>query len=355
MSQHAGVTPSRRKPPQYISTNRDNTNDGLIVLPIHIPGQGSDLGEVKTVFAKARRKLITSTLAVRLAEVAEMKGDKEILKSIWNTFHCQNQLVVADGRSYGKNCKNRFCTVCCGIKKADIINHYGADIQNWHEPYLVTLTGRSVGASSLKKRMADMLRGFKILLERHKKRHQRGKGIKWVGIKSLECNFNPEKKTYNPHFHLIVPDKETAEQIIQEWLTLLTKKFALRCAQDMRKVDSLDRALIEVIKYSTKVFTEPSENEPDSGKRTYKIYIRAMYNIIKAMKGFRIFERFGFNASKRKSDRIKHIKVAQTYDKWGYDVSQFNWVNNDGETLTDYWPRPELLHMLENGFDVIME
>ena len=55
-----------------------------------------------------------------------------------------------------------------------------------------------------------MNKAFSIIKERCKKRHQRGTGIQLIGIKSLECNFNPQKKTYNPHFHIIVPNKEIA-------------------------------------------------------------------------------------------------------------------------------------------------
>jgi plasmid rolling circle replication initiator protein Rep len=36
-----------------------------------------------------------------------------------------------------------------------------------------------------------------------------------MGIKSLECNFNPKTRTYNAHFHFIVPSKEIAEMLIK--------------------------------------------------------------------------------------------------------------------------------------------
>ncbi len=47
-----------------------------------------------------------------------------------------------------------------------------------------------------------------------------------MGIKSLECNFNPITKKYNPHLHLIVASKEMADILIKEWLTLCTRQFA---------------------------------------------------------------------------------------------------------------------------------
>ena len=59
--------------------------------------------------------------------------------------------------------------------------------------------------------MYGMLRAFELIHNRCKKRYERGKGIKLIGFKSFECNFNPGTKTYNPHFHFIVQNKEIAE------------------------------------------------------------------------------------------------------------------------------------------------
>ena len=81
-----------------------------------------------------------------------------------------------------------------------------------------------------------MKQAFKLISNRCKKRHQRGKGIKLIGIKSLECNFNPIRKTYNPHYHLIVATKEMAEVLKKEWLKLWTKKYTSPKAQHIRKV-----------------------------------------------------------------------------------------------------------------------
>ena len=67
--------------------------------------------------------------------------------------------------------------------------------------------------------MDRTMRAFDRIHNQCKKRHQRGKGIKLIGIKLLECNFNPAKQTYNPHFHLIVPNEEIAELLKSEWLT----------------------------------------------------------------------------------------------------------------------------------------
>ena len=48
-----------------------------------------------------------------------------------------------------------------------------------------------------------MIIAFRIIRERFKKQYQRGNGPKLLGIKSLEFNFNPAQRTYNPHFDAI--------------------------------------------------------------------------------------------------------------------------------------------------------
>lgn len=65
--------------------------------------------------------------------------------------------------------------------------------------------------------------------------------------------------TYNPHFHLIVLDKETASILINEWLNIGTPKFAGRTSQNMQPVANCEATLIEIVKYGSKIFTEPDQ------------------------------------------------------------------------------------------------
>ncbi len=69
-----------------------------------------------------------------------------------------------------------------------------------------------------------MIRGFRRINTKHRKSHQRDTGIKLVGVKSLECEFN--QKNYNPHLHIITANREMAEVIVAEWLKLCTSEFA---------------------------------------------------------------------------------------------------------------------------------
>jgi plasmid rolling circle replication initiator protein Rep len=76
-----------------------------------------------------------------------------------------------------------------------------------------TLALKSCKASQLHQYIKSMQNTLKKIVEKYRKRYQRGTGLKLEGVRSLECNFNANKKWYNPHFHLIVKEKWMAEVI----------------------------------------------------------------------------------------------------------------------------------------------
>lgn len=341
---------------QYISIKRDRYSKKRISkASIVLQGSGTEIGDASVIEERTKIKLITAKVMLSLIDVAKKKGDAHAIQSYWNTFHCQSKLYTSNGKSYGKYCKNRFCALCCRIRKADIINRYIPVIQTWDEPHFVTLTEKAVTAKGLPKRIKDMNRAFKILMQRNKKRHQRGKEIRMIGIKSLECNFNPVKRTYNPHFHLIVPNKAVADLIIKEWLALWTEKYTSPYAQDSRKITNLETALIEVVKYSSKIFTEPNGKKSKIKVKPI-VYVSALHNIIWSMKDIRIFERFGFNLPKDNMKHERSERVSEEYREWNYNFRKRNWFElNSNELLTDYDIPPEILDLIYNNLDIEME
>ncbi|TWP23449.1 hypothetical protein ETU10_06890 [Apibacter muscae] len=191
---------------------------------------------------------------------------------------------------------------------------YISSIKKRVSPIVLVGNGTDVSdMESLKRRAKSklnkgMYRAFSLILNRYKKRFQRGKAIQLIGIKSLECNFNPQRKTYNPHFHIITANLEIAEILKKEWLQIWKYKdnpnqiVVSPKAQFIRKVENLERDLIEVIKYGSKIFTEPDikrKSKKQNSNLAPMIYIQALDAIFTAMKGKRIFERFGFNLPKQ--------------------------------------------------------
>lgn len=318
---------------------------------LFVSGKGSDFTNKKVVEGRAKRKFITQTMSLGLVDIANERGASEQAQSYWNTYHCQSRVVSSNGRIYGNYCKNRYCTVCQSIRKAEIINKYLPVISSWPEPYFVTLTVKSCSDKKLKIWIDGMKRGFKKIKDKYRKRYERGTGPKFMGVKSLECNFNPKKKTYNPHFHLIVPNKEIADILIREWLSRGTVDFVSSKAQNSRPVRDMERDLIEIIKYGSKIFTEPDLKKKGKKAEGRDIYLAALDVIFRSMKGSRLFERFGFNLPKEDKEQAV-ISVLNTYEEWSYDLSLADWYDeSSGEVLSQYQANHELDDLLKNHID----
>lgn len=347
------------------ATSRENFNTlaqsgtadfgGATHLPEKIVyGEGSEIGD-KTVWkGRAKRKTISQVFNLGLIVSVEKKGEPERKQAYWNAYHCQNRLVSYEGRIYGKYCKSRSCTLCCSIRKAEIINRYLPVIKAWEDPFFVTLTVRAVPARKLGLWFKGFKIAFKRICEKYKKRNQRGTGPKLVGIKSLECNFNPKEKTYNPHLHLIVPNEAIADVLIMEWLKIWTKKEALRIGQHKERVRDVEKNLVEVIKYGAKVFTDPDIKQ--KGMYPPIIYTAATDTILKAMKPYRIFERFGFNLPQSKKEgKVKVVPELQCQDLV-FAIEVFDWVNaKTGERVTGYTPTAQLYGLLHENIDTDLQ
>lgn len=323
---------------------------------IILHGNGSDLSNPKAIERRARCKIITQTTMLYLIDIAKERRANERIKAYWNTYHCQNKIYTANGKVYTTYCKNRFCTHCCGIRKAELINKYLPVVKDWEEPFFITLTVKAVTANKLQARIKDLNRGFRLIVNRYRKRKQRGQASLLMGLKTVECNFNPDYRTYNPHIHLLVASKEMAELIIREWLALWTRKYAHPDAQHFRKVEDREKDLIEVIKYETKIFTEPGTKRKPRAKAGLKIYAKALDNIYAAMKGCRIVDRFGFNLPKDSKKPKAPSLIAQDYQTWEYHSPSADWLNEEHESpLTAYVPPAELTNLLEFHIDSFLD
>ena len=126
-------------------------------------------------------------------------------------------------------------------------------------------------------------------------------------------------------------------------------------AQKISKVYNNKTALIEIVKYGSKIFTEPDLNKKIKAKDTAKIYSAALDNIFNAMKGLRIFERFGFNLPPMKVVKPGRVSVVKEYEEWNFDIKQFDWLNTSDRKLTDFQPLAKLLELLEEKVDVLLE
>lgn len=321
-------------------------------------GKGSDLSAKDLGKRKVKKKAITQSLILQMIDIAKKEGKTDIQKSLWNTYYCQQKVYTHENRLYSSYCKNRFCTTCLGIRKAELIKKYYPVLKDWSDPHFVTLTVKAIPRYELKKILKKCLSALNRIIDKYEKQASRGTGKKLMGIRSLESNFNPISRTYNPHLHLIVPDHKTAEILKKEWLRLWTlkptkRKWVKPEGQDIRKVWNLDAALIEVIKYGTKIFTDPDKKKKVPG--TVKIYAKAFYNIIVAMHGLRLFGSFGFTLPKRDKETTP-ANVTTEYEEWVYLPEFRDWQHTDSEqTLFGSIPENIILELIENQIDNLSE
>lgn len=319
-----------------------------------VNGFGSKVVNEDMIKRRAKKKAITQCLVVNLIKVAEQKQDNCMIRSYWNTYHCQNKLISIGRTLYGRYCKNRFCKICSGIRKAELIIKYKPIIETWPDAFFVTLTVRSVKAGQLSNRMDEMQKALCSIVAKYRKRNTRGTGQILTGIYAMECNFNSKKRTYNPHFHLIVSGEHSYTTLMREWW-LWWKGEASKAGMHTKRVLDVEKHLIENIKYCGKIFTEPDPNKKSKKNRNRFVYAVALHNILCAMKGRKIFGHFGFKLTNKKTTDKKSTHATK-YKQWLYDPSIYDWQNeNADERLSGFKMGQELDNLLTNNVDLELE
>ncbi|MCA9380908.1 protein rep, partial [Candidatus Dojkabacteria bacterium] len=339
-----------------LAQNRTISFDGLINNEV-VFGNGTPMENNPSILKRANKKAITNALVLAMVDIANEKGEFERAKKYWNTFHCQNKLISHNGRYYTDYCKNRWCATCCGIRKAFILNRYYPIIINWEEPHLLTLTIKAIKAEDLHNKINEVINNFSKIRDRCNKRHQRGKGMKVIFIKSLECNFNATKRTYNPHYHIITPNRETALYLKQEWIKECNKTSfnAGNNAQHLIKIEDVEKGLVEVIKYGAKILSDPDPTHKRKRNRGdmvgLKVYARALHNIYNAMNNHRLYGSIGFKLPEVENENIS-FKYVSNYESWTYQPQQMDWINNETEKkFTEYEIDSYLEYILKTCMD----
>src|SRR4030042_6896625 len=196
------------------------------------------------------------------------------------------------------------------------------------DPRYVTLTFPSVVGEDLGKAIDEMIRVFiqikKALLKR---------GMKINGLRHLEVTYNEIKDTYHAHFHLIMEGFEVGEVLIQEWLNRYPA--AEDWCQDNEPADK--GSLIELCKYSTKLFNKKQTNKED-GKTIIQVNVKALDVIYQALYRRRVLQPMGW--VKKVSEDIDELDaqviedVRENVDTWTWEQEVSDWVNSSGELLT---------------------
>ena len=75
------------------------------VILLH--GNGSDLTNTKALQRRARSKLITQSMILKVIDVAKERKAWDRVKSYWNTYHCQNRIFTSGSKLYTSYCKKQ--------------------------------------------------------------------------------------------------------------------------------------------------------------------------------------------------------------------------------------------------------
>jgi hypothetical protein len=87
-----------------------------------------------------------------------------------------------------------------------------------------------------------------------------------------------------------------------------------------------------------------------------KLYVRALDNILEAMRDLRIFDRFGFDLPKQVKRQASKIVISTNYDVWVFDPKSHDWINTEtGLYYSTYTMTPELIDLFKNRIDFVLE
>lgn len=304
------------------------------------------------------KKLIDQQIALALIDVAKRNGDKDMVQKYWNTWHCFSKIKTNGERAFGSYCKNRFCNVCNGNRKAKLISQYMPIIEQWDEPYFLTLTRKSVKKVFLSNTINDNNRKFRIIINRLNKRHQRGTGPRIVALRSTECNYNPVNGTYNPHYHIITINREVGRLINIEWLREQnknqTQKLARSSGQHLVKIKDKEKNLMEVIKYGVKVLTDPDMEKGKNKTKLPIIYAAALHEIHKAFSRINLLSTYGFSLTQKDQEIIEQNVVDSKVKTWSFDPKTTNYIEESTAEvmyLNKYLPSSEIEYIAKERID----
>jgi len=252
------------------------------------------------------------------------REDQEDLKMYNYYFRanlCSDTVIESNGKITSTYCNCRHCIVCGRIRTAKGINgYYPQMLKENKQWYLLTLTKVSTSGDLIEKTFNDM---YSTWRQFNKNWNKQNKLNKVKGIRKLECNFNPLKNTYNPHYHIIVDSLEFAIALKEYWMQNDSRLDSK--AQNIRLVTPGSDSLLEVFKYGTKPLSDKNRN-------TYQAHV-----IFKSLYGKNLFYPFGGlkKIAEDVDDIISQESDADITEKTQYRFSSefVDWISEDGELL----------------------
>lgn len=287
----------------------------------------SKTGALEILKKRAKNQYFSKKLAQKLSWLGE---DSPLYKAYKRTLFDCGSIILQDGNTTKSGyCNARWCNTCNRMRTAKLINGYKSPLEQFKDPYFVTLTIPNVNGSELSQTINKMIKNAVLIIK------SRRKNTEINGIRKIECTYNEERDDYHPHFHFIIDGKENAEYVKNEWL----KRYenAQPWSQDIRKADT--GSIIELFKYTTKLVSK--------SKKGYEIYVYALDRIFNSMYGIRTFQPFG--KVRMVKEDIENLVTEEYTDLPQYNEviawkwNENDWVNMlDGKKLSGYNPSEEM-------------
>jgi hypothetical protein len=307
-----------------VQLNSNSRQKGAVFLDTLAQLPPNKYGNDETLRKRARSKHYTQSIVIPLLHLKS-----PLHKYYQSAFYCNTELQQSGVTLKGKYCNTRCCNVCNRIRTAKLMKGYLNQMKG--QQYFVTLTFPNVKQAYLKDSINQMIKNATLIIRNLREK----KKIDVNGIRKLECTYNEKANTYHPHFHLIVDTKEGANKIVEQWLKRYPTADAK--AQDIRKAD--ENSLKELFKYSTKIgYKAKGEEAEEEGRGEIRINIKALDQILIAMKGKRVFQPFG--NIKKESEEVN----GEELDAQSYNIPQvysmkftwqfYDWMNKSGEFLS---------------------
>ena len=283
-------------------------------LEINLPRK-TNLDSYKS---RAKAKAISNEMALKLVDC-----NSPLKQGYFNTYYCSSTILQDGNKAKARYCKYRWCLVCNRIRTANLIKGYLTPITQLSDLKFITLTVVSVKDFQLKQTIEDMQAKFNQIVDVLRKTHK----IKLQGLRKIECNYNINSDTYNPHFHCLVSlNDNQAKLLVKLWMDRNLSNDIK--AQNIRTASAT--TLPEMFKYFTKMLTKG------------QFYPQPQDVIFQAFKNKRTVQSYGIkkDVSEDITDLIgQEIDFKDNQSEiWVWDKNFYDWVSSQGETWCDYKP-----------------
>jgi len=320
--EHKTIKPICEKHPQdNVHTLALLDHDSLHAPPLKESNQ-------KRLFQKrAKAKAYSNALVFSLVDA---NPHSHLVKSYWNTYHCNNILLQEGQKVSASFCNNRWCVVCNRVRTAKLINGYKNELDTFKEPTFLTLSRPNIQGRYLRTGNEQNIKSLSNIIRNTKER------LKTIvrAIRKVEITHNKDTKDFHPHYHFVIDGQDIAETIKNKWLS--EHSDAHEKGQDIQP--ATDGTLLEIFKYVTKLVGKEG-TEP-----------KALNTIFSALRNKRAIQAYGLkktvseNIEKEQTNNIdfKDPKI----EIWLYD--NYDWIASSGETFSDYIPHQDTIELIKS-------